>query len=258
MRESYVCNDSVLKRAGARAPEEDVMNQPVKHPSPPLAWLAGVHLALFVAGLAAMTALADGAVFPSPFDPERALAYFATHASAVRTGSFFLFGSAVPLGLFAATATSRLSFFGVRVAGVNIAAFGGFAAATLLLVSGLCLWALGLPGTGAMPEAVRLLHLLAFATGGPGFAVAFGLFVLGISLAGGLSRQLPRRLMGFGLAIGVLGELSSLSLLADSAAVLLPLTRFPGFIWLVSVGVCLPASRERQPAPARGPAPVEG
>jgi hypothetical protein len=233
------------------------MNQPVKHPSPPLAVLAGVHLALFVAGLAVTTALAGGAVFPSPFDPERAADYFVAHASAVRVGSFFLFGSAVPLGLFAATATSRLAFFGVRVAGVNIAAFGGFAAATLLLISGLCLWALGLPGTAAMPEAVRLLHLLAFATGGPGFAVTFGLFVLGISLAGGLTRRLPRWLMWFGLAIGVLGELSSLSLLADAAAVLLPLTRFPGLVWLVSVSVCLPASRERQPAPEREPEPVE-
>jgi hypothetical protein len=105
---------------------------------------------------------------------------------------------------------------------------------------------------------VRLLHLLAFATGGPGFAVTFGLFVLGISLAGGLTRQLPRWLMGLGLAIGVLGELSSLSLLADAAAVLLPLTRFPGLIWLVGVALCLPASRERQPAPERAPAPVGG
>jgi hypothetical protein len=232
------------------------MNQAVKHPSPPLALLAGVHLALFVAGLVVTTALAGGAVFPSPFDPERAADYFAAHAVAVRTGSFFLFGSAVPLALFAATATSRLSFFGVRVAGVNIAAFGGFAASSLLLLSGLCVWALGLPGTGAMPEAVRLLHLLAFATGGPGFAVTFGLFVLGISLAGGLSRRLPRWLMWLGLAIGGIGEVSSLSLLADAAAVLLPLTRFPGLIWLVSVGVCLPASRERQPASE--PMPVEG
>jgi hypothetical protein len=129
------------------------MNQPLKHPSPPLPLLAGVHLALFVAGLAVTTALAGGEVFPSPFDPERAADYFASHASAVRTGSFFLFGSAVPLGLFAATATSRLSFFGVRVAGVNIAAFGGFAAATLLLLSGLCVWALGSYGRSARPAS---------------------------------------------------------------------------------------------------------
>ncbi len=234
------------------------MNQPAKHPSPPLALLAAVHLALFVAGLAVTTGLAGGAVFPSPFDPERAAHYFAAHASAVRTGSFFLFGSAVPLGLFAATATSRLTFFGVRAAGVSIAAFGGFAAATLLSLSGCCMWALGLPGVNAMPEAVRLLHLLAFATGGPAFAVTFGLFVLGISLAGGLSRRLPSWLMWLGIAIGVIGELSSLSLLADSLALLLPLTRFPGLIWLVCVGVCLPASRERQALPEHQPAHAQG
>jgi hypothetical protein len=234
------------------------MNQPAKHPSPPLALLAAIHLALFVAGLAVTAALAGGAVFPSPFEPERAAGYFAAHASAVRTGSFFLFGSAVPLGLFAATATSRLTFFGVRVAGVSIAAFGGFAAAMMLLLSGSCMWALGAPGLGAMPEAVRLLHLLAFATGGPGFAVTFGLFVLGVSLAGGLSRRLPRWLMWFGIAIGVLAELSSFTLLSNSAAVLLPLTRFPGLIWLVCVGVCLPASRERQPAAERQPAHAAG
>jgi len=233
------------------------MNQPLKHPSPPLPLIAGVHVALFIAGLAVSTALARGAVFPSPFDPRQAADYFATHGAAVRVGSFFLFGSAVPLGLFAATVTSRLTFFGVRVAGVSIAAFGGFAASALLLVSGLCMWALGQPGMGAMPEAVRVLHVLAFATGGPGFAVTFGLLVLGVSLAGGLTRRLPRWLMWFGLALGVVAQLSSLSLLSNGAAVLLPLTRFPGLIWLVSVGVCLPAGRERQPAPERDPAPVE-
>ena len=225
------------------------MNQPLKHPSPPLALLAGVHLALFVAALAVATALAGGAVFPSPFDPARAASYFAVHATAVRVQGFFLFGSAVPLGLFAATVTSRLAFFGVRVAGVNIAAFGGYTAALMLLLSGLCLWALGQSGLGALPDAVRVLHLLAFATGGPGFAVTFGLLVLGVALAGGLTRRIPRWLMWFGLAIGVTGELSSLSLLSESAALLLPLTRFPGLIWLVCVGVCLPAVRRREPSP---------
>ena len=229
------------------------MNQLVKHPSPPLPLLAGVHLLLFIAGLAVTTALAGGAVFPSPFEPARAAGYFAEHASAVRVGSFFLFGSAVPLGLFAATVTSRLTFFGVRVAGVSIAAFGGFAAAAMLLLSGLCTWALGQPGVGAMPDAVRVLHVLAFATGGPGFAVTFGLLVLGVSLAGGLTRRLPRWLMGFGLALGVTAQLSSLSLLSNAAAVLLPLTRFPGLIWLVCVALCLPGSRERQPAAEREP-----
>jgi hypothetical protein len=228
------------------------MNHPVKHRSPPLLLVAGIQFALFVAGLAAATALAGGAVFPSPFEPDPARAYFAAHAEAVRVGSFFLFGSAVPLGLFAATVTSRLAFLGERVAGVNIALLGGVGASLMLLVSGLCMWALAAPGVGALPEATRLLHLLAFATGGPGFAVTFGLLVLGVSLAGGLSRRLPRWLMWFGLAIGVVAELSSLSLLSNTAAILLPLTRFPGLVWLIAVAVCLPTAREREPREARG------
>ena len=163
------------------------MSPPVRHPSPPLALVAGVHLALFVAALAVTAALAGGAVFPSPFDPPRALAYFQAHPAAVRVGSFFLCGAAIPLGVFAATVASRLTFLGVRVAGVSIGSLGGAGAAWLLLLSGLCMWALGQPGLG--PDAVRVLHLLAFASGGPGFVMAFGIFVLGVSLAGGLTRE---------------------------------------------------------------------
>src|SRR5436190_1883060 len=149
-----------------------------------------------------------------------------------------------PLLLVAATVTSRLAFFGVRVAGVNIAFFGGIGAALMLLVSGSCMWCLGQPGVAALPEATRLLHLLAFVSGGPGFAVTFGLLVLGVSLAGGLTRRLPRWLMWGGIAIGVVAELSSLSLLATAAAFLLPMARFSGLLWLIAVGVCLPAVRE--------------
>jgi hypothetical protein len=83
--------------------------------------------------------LARGAVFPSPFDPELARAYFEQHGPAVRVASFFLFGSAIPLGLFAATTASRLRFLGVDVAGVTIALYGGIAASLMLLLSGLCM-----------------------------------------------------------------------------------------------------------------------
>ena len=51
------------------------MNQLVKHPSPPLPLLAGVHLLLFIAGLAVTTALAGGAVhqFLALFNPRPTL-----------------------------------------------------------------------------------------------------------------------------------------------------------------------------------------
>jgi hypothetical protein len=226
------------------------MNHPVKHPSPPLLLLAAIHLVLFVTGLVVSSVLSGGAFFPSPFDPVSAQAYFGAHPVAAAVGGFFVFCAAIPLGLFAATATSRLAFFGVRVAGVNIAAFGGTGAALALSFSGLCMWALGQPGVAELAQATRALHLLAFAAGGPAFAVTFGLFVLGVSLAGGLSRQLPRWLMRLGLAIGILGELASLSVLWSPAAILLPLVRFPGLLWLASVGACLPATRKSEAATA--------
>lgn len=224
------------------------MNHPAKHPSPPLLAVSLIHLALFSAGLAAMTALAGGEIFPSPFDAERARGYFAAHASAVRVGSFFLFGSGMALGVFAATASSRLAFLGVRAAGASIALLGGVGASLCLLVSGLCLWALGQPGTAALPEALRVLHLLAFASGGPGFAATFGLLVLGVSLAGGLGGSLPRWLMWLGVAIGVSAELSSLTLLSNAALPLVPLARFSGLVWLICVGALLPVSRARAAA----------
>jgi hypothetical protein len=64
-----------------------------------------------------------------------------------------------------------------------------------------------------------------------------------VSLAGGLTRRLPRWLMWFGIALGVVAELSALSLLVDVAAFLLPLARFPGFAWLMCVSLLLPRSR---------------
>jgi hypothetical protein len=225
------------------------MNHAVKHPSPPLLPVSLIHLALFAASLVLNAVLSGGAFFPSPFAPDVAQAHFSAHPAAALVAGFFVFCSAIPLGLFAATVTSRLQFFGVRVAGVNIASFGGTGAALALGFSGLCMWALGQPGVALQAGATRALHLLAFAAGGPGFAVMFGLLALGVSLAGGLSRLLPRWVMGLGVVLGILGELASLSVLWSPAAILLPLVRFPGLVWLVSVGACLPSTRQ----PAREP-----
>jgi hypothetical protein len=210
------------------------------HPSPPLTFLAGIHVALFVAGVAVPAILADGAVFPSPYDNARAVRYFAEHSDAVRVGSLLLFGSAVPLGLFGASVVSRLRFLGVRAAGVWIGLFGGLGAALMLSLSGLVIWTLSQAGVADVASTVTLLHWLAFATGGPGFTVLFGLFVAGVSLSGGLTQHLPRWLMWFGLAIAAVGELSVLTLIAPVASLSIPLTRFPGLVWLLCVGALLP------------------
>jgi hypothetical protein len=51
---------------------------------------------------------------------------------------------------------------------------------------------------------------------------------------------LPRTGAWIGIAIGVVGELSWLSLIIPQALFLVPLTRFPAFIWLIWAGFRLP------------------
>jgi hypothetical protein len=81
---------------------------------PPLASLAVTVTALFLAGLIASTALA-GTAFPSPSDPAASiLAYFRDHPDAVTASGFFQFAAAVPLAIYAATASSRLRILGIR------------------------------------------------------------------------------------------------------------------------------------------------
>jgi hypothetical protein len=63
----------------------------------------------------------------------------------------------------------------------------------------------------------------------------------------------PRWLVVFGLALTVIGELSVLSLLIPQALFLIPLTRFPGFVWLIAAGFLLPKGKSHTTDPqARG------
>jgi hypothetical protein len=47
------------------------------------------------------------------------------------------------------------------------------------------------------------------------------------------------------LILAACGELSWLSLEIPGAAFLIPLTRFPGFVWMIAVGFTLPAARAK-------------
>src|SRR5262245_1368262 len=97
------------------------------HAGPPLLSLAVVHTLLFAASLAAGTILRHGPGYANPYGPvENAQRFFTSNPEALRWSAFFLFGCAVPLGLFTATVESRLRFLGVRAAGTSIALFGGF------------------------------------------------------------------------------------------------------------------------------------
>ncbi len=225
-------------------PDADKHSGEIVHRGPSLLALGAVFTALFMASLIATAALAGGAHFPSPFQPELLSAsYFAGHAWAVRAGAFLQFGAAVPLGIFTATAASRLRFLRVEAAGAFIGLFGGVAASLMLALSALTQWTLSQAGVTESASLVHALHLLAFATGGPGYVVPAGLLVAGVSVSGGLTRLLPRWLLWFGLVVAGLSELSALSLVLPAALYLLPLARFSGFAWMICAGATLPRAR---------------
>jgi hypothetical protein len=172
--------------------------------------------------------------------------YFRIESAKVRWCAFLQFGSAIPLGIFTATVVSRLRFLGVNAAGVWIAWYGGLAASFCISFSALVQWTLSAPGISADGSIVRALHLLLFAMGGPGYTVFVALLFAGISIPVLLMRLAPKPVALFGIGLGVIGVLSSASLVFPELLFLVPLTRFPGFIWLIVLGFKLPASRPQR------------
>lgn len=224
----------------------------VRHAGPPLGVVAAVFVALFLVGLYFVTIFAGSPHFPGPWEPAGTIvSYFQTRPSAVLLCAFFQFGSAIPLGIFTATVVSRLRFLGVRAAGPYIALFGGLATSFNIAAAALVLWVMAYPGVAQDPPVVRALYYLSYALGGPGFSVPFGLLIAGIAVPAGFTKLLPRWLVASGLVLALIGELSWLNLVAPQALFLIPLTRFPGFVWLIAVGFMLPATTHRR-APAAG------
>jgi hypothetical protein len=220
------------------------MKQPPRFRGPSLILLGIVHILLFAAGIAAAVALRHGTLYVNPFaGGESVRAFFAQNPTAVRVSNFFLFASAIPLGLFAVTMVSRLRFMGVRAAGTNIALFGGLTAANALILSGLSGWVLSVPDVVASVSVVRAINFLSFLFGGVTYAVGFGLLVAGVSVTSYFYRLLPRWLVALGMLVAVAGEFSTLSLITYPANFLIPITRYLGLIWLMAAAVKLTKQR---------------
>jgi hypothetical protein len=117
---------------------------------------------------------------------------------------------------------------------------GGFLTAFMMMTSSSVLWAMTYPGIAQDASVMRALYRIQFALGGPGFSVPFGLLIAGISVTAGFSRLLPKWLAILGVVIAAVGELSWLNILFPKALPLIPLTRFPGFLWLIAAGFALP------------------
>jgi hypothetical protein len=218
---------------------------------PSLLLLATVHLLIFASGLVAAAVLRHGSRFVTPFAPaEQLRAFLAVSPTAVRVSNFFLFGSAIPFGIFAVTTVSRLRYLGVRAAGTNIALLGGLIATMALILSGIVGWILSVPEVLASTPVVKMVNFLNFLLGGVVFSVGFGLLAAGVSVTCYFTRLLRRWLVAFGMLMALTGELSSLSLVAYPANFFIPITRYLGFIWMISVAVALARkSKGEQAAP---------
>jgi hypothetical protein len=226
------------------SPSDQAVTRVDRHNGPPLSALTVGHVGLFLGGLVSVAALAGGDRFPSPFDPQEAIVrFFADHGQQARIGGVFYFASALPLGIFAATVSSRLRFLGVRAAGESIAQYGGTAASLALAATGLSTWTLGM--IGSLPEsaaAVRTLNALTFAVGGPALVVFSGVLVAGVAVTSGFARLLPRWMVGLGVGIGLLSGLSTAIFLVPQSILLLPAARFSGLLWLIAASAMLPRS----------------
>lgn len=221
-----------------------IMKSTPRFRGPSLLLLVTFHFLIFASGLVAAAVLRHGARFVTPFAPAEELrAFLALSPTAVRVSNFFLFGSAVPFGIFAVTAVSRLRYLGVRAAGTNISLLGGLIATIALILSGIVGWILSVSDVLASAATVKMVNFLNFLLGGVVFAVGFGLLAAGVSVTGYFMRLLPRWLVAFGMLMALTGELSSLSLIAFPANFFIPITRYLGFIWMFSVAVALTRDR---------------
>jgi len=217
-----------------------------RHHSPPLGILAIVFTVLFCAGLYPVTYFGGRPSFPLPSaSADTIVAFFAARHAAALFCAFMHFGSTIPLGIFTASIVSRLEFLGVREAGAKIALFGGFATAILTMASSTVLWAMAAPGAAQDRSLAVALQTLNFALGGPGYSVPLGLLMAGVSVPLLFRRMTPRWIPILGLVLAACGELSWLSLEFPPALLLIPLTRFPGFVWMIAVGFALPRSIAR-------------
>jgi hypothetical protein len=226
-----------------------ISSAPEQHPSPNLGAVAIVFSILFCAGLYPVTAFGGTPYFPGPWEtPQTIVAFFRLRPQAGQLCAFLQFGAAIPLGIFTAAAVSRLRFLRIQAAGVYIALFGGFAAAFAIASSAILIWTMVRPGIAQDPLLIQGLYFLSYGLGGPGYSVSLGLLMAGISIPALAYRLVPRWIAILGLLLALCGELSWLNLEIPQTLFLIPLTRFPGFIWLIAVGFALPSSRKNAPA----------
>jgi hypothetical protein len=208
---------------------------------PPLPPVAIAFVALFMASLVLPIVLARGATYPSPFSAEATIVgYFRSNPTPVLLASLLQFAASLPLAIYAATSSVRLNRLGIRAPGATIGLVGGVLASASMSFSALLTWTLTRPEILDHIELIRLVHDLAFITGGPGFIVPSGLLIAGIAVPGLLARLLPRWLAWAGLVIAAIAMIATLTVALPGLSILLPIVRFPSLAWIVLAAFLLP------------------
>lgn len=230
-----------------------------RHAGPHLGALAIVYTVLFNAGLCAVSAFGfpfgvRPPFWPGPWEPLSVIVpWVQTHNTPILICTFLQWGAIIPLGIYAATIVSRLRFLGITAAGPNIALLGGFMTVFDATAAAFATWAMIHPGVAQNVVVTPPLYFLGYAFGGPGFSVPMGLLIAGVCIPAGFRKLLPRWLVIFGLLLAIAGELSWFNLVFPKVLFLIPLVRFPGFVWLIAAGFKLPRTPERAPqVPALG------
>jgi len=204
--------------------------------------VASICIGLLFGGLAIGVAL--GGVMPLPYGPAAAVQqYVRAEPRAVQVMAVAVFGSSVPLAIYAATASARLRQLGVTAPGATIALAGGILAAGALGLAGLAGWTLSRPELSGDIALVRALYFLVFLLGGVGHIVALGLLVAGMSVPSLVLGLLPRPLAFTGLAVAGLSELTTLVLIWPMLGPVLPVARVSALAWLLVAGARLPLRR---------------
>jgi hypothetical protein len=232
--------------------QSNIPTTALRHAGPHLGMLAIVYTLLFNAGLCAVSAFGipfgvRQPYWPGPWEPPSVIvSYFQAHATAALICVFLQSGALIPLGIFAASIVSRLRFLGIDAAGANIALFGGFMTVFNGIAAGFTIWAMIHPGVTQDVTLTTAFYYLSYAFGGPGFSVPMGLLMAGVCIPAAMRKLLPKWLVVFGLVLAVAGELSWFNLVFPKALFLIPLVRFPGFIWLIATGFLMPRAVNRQ------------
>jgi hypothetical protein len=226
---------------------EPVLTASTRFRGPHSGIVATVFVVLFFGALMPVTALGGIPYFPGPTaSVNEIVAFFSQRQGATLLCAFLQFGSAVPLGIFTMSMVARLKYLGVRAAGADLALFGGLATAMGIVISSCILWAMAYPGIAQDANLLHALYRVSFGIGGPGYSVFFGLLAAGVSITAGLYKLLPKWIVILGLVVAVVGELSWFEILNVKLLPLIPLTRFPGFVWMIAAGFSLSKLRSTE------------